>query len=111
MSGRELRWLLMNVVGVSLHVLASQPLWTPPGSRGQPYYGGPGDGLYFLILLLLPAVTFGFINVAALFWMVYPAFQRRSGWPVLAYGVVLGLWSGALLFERHAMTAGIRLGS
>ncbi len=59
-------WYGTNLVAVLVIAWLSSSQWHIQLKPGSEYYGGPGDGLYFMFFLFLPWLIFTFLNVALL---------------------------------------------
>lgn len=56
-------WYGTNLVAVLVIAWLSSSLWHFQLKPGSQYYGGPGDGFFFLLFLLLPWLIFTTLNV------------------------------------------------
>lgn len=98
-SKRKLiQWIAINIVGMAAYLWAASALWVRPGEEGTP--GGPGDAFYWLFILVPIMVCFAVINLAALISVLREAFRNRRFWPILAWLIVMALWSALLVFDR-----------
>ena len=91
-------WLLANLCGIALYLCNSAVLWPEPEDQGFP--GGPGDGLYWLLLVAPILFLFLVANFAALLHIA----RTRSRAPrlrLLAWLFVAAIWFTAFIYDAH----------
>jgi amino acid transporter len=84
---------IVTVICVALHVWSYWPLHSevsPEMKPGTVIYGGPGDGLWFMLVILFPWVLMQFVNVGLALYC-----SRTVGQAARAWAVLLGLWIAA----------------
>jgi hypothetical protein len=88
------RWIVAGVTlaGVTAHLwswLPLRPIVPPHASAGSVVYGGPGDGLWLLLMVLVPWVCMQPLNVCL------ACFCARSGkQAALIASLLVGVWMG-----------------
>lgn len=97
-------WLLVNCIAMVIHFILSKPLWLYHLEPGSMSWGGPGDGLYFFIMLLLPWLAFVLINLVILVGKVGMALFGNDGlrWMLVSVQVLILLgWLAVGVIEQR----------
>jgi hypothetical protein len=89
----KILWAVCNAVAMVLIILASRPLWAFHLKPGEVHASGPGDGLYFFLVILVPCAVLMLLNLAltirALLIGGHPPRWARA-WPFV---LMVGAWS------------------
>lgn len=73
-------WLGVNVAAMVAVLCLSAPLWKLHWKAGEYRATGPGGGLYFFFLVIIPWCLFGLINLFVLVFRLFkPGISFRSG--------------------------------
>lgn len=95
-------WSTVNGIAIGLHLCISYPLWMFHVRPGDMYWRGPGEGMYFFFLLVLPWVGVMLVNVG----VVIAAFIGRWSKPWKKVQLILVvLWMLVAAFEFYAVRA------
>jgi hypothetical protein len=84
---------IVTLICVVLHVWSYWPLRSEVSAEIKPgtvIYGGPGDGLWFMVAILFPWLLMQFVNVGLALYC-----SRTVGQAARAWAVLLGLWIAA----------------
>ncbi len=80
-------WLIINLIGLIAYYFLGQPLWLGPEDES-----GPGDGLYFGLIILPIILLAVLINFVALVWILIE--RKRQGFKqaIFYWVIVVILW-------------------
>jgi hypothetical protein len=104
-------WYATTLVALVSLVWLSEPLWRFQLEPGTNYYGGPGDGLYFMFFLFLPWLVIMFLNVA---FLIRDILLKRKATILFTQSAAVLIWAGLawlLLFLTQAPEGVKYLGS
>lgn len=99
--GRRTIWYVVNLAAMALVTWSSSRLWLFHLKPGDFHASGPGDGLYFFFLLLIPWTLFFLVNVALLFRRLFAAKAPGYPWNIAPQLLLTALWiTLAIMIQR-----------
>lgn len=93
-------WSVINAIAIVLHLIGSSALWKFHLHPGDRYAAGPGDGLYFLLLVLLPWFGMMIVNVGVTIGVLVARWSKP--WRKVQLTLV-GSWLMVAAFELYAI--------
>lgn len=106
-------WCGTNAVVMAIHVWLSKPLWAYHMEPGTMHSSGPGDGLYFFFLLMIPWLLVMLVNVVILIRAVIKRATWGTGWIWVQLAILLAWLIIAVVEQRllQVPEGGIKIGS
>lgn len=96
MTGAKLlrfTWFIGNAVAIVLIILASRPLWAFHLKPGDVHSSGPGDGLYFFLVILVPCAMLLLVNLALALRALLVGGHARPWATAAPFALMVGAWS------------------
>jgi hypothetical protein len=85
-------WSIGNAVAMFLIILASRPLWAFHLKPGDVHSSGPGDGLYFFLVILVPCAVLMLLNLALAIWTLLLGGRPQRWLRVWPFALMVGAW-------------------